>query len=144
MTSTDRSPHGTRAAATEGDLQGEAPLGSSEAARALRSPRRNRRSKGTPGDGRGAWVLALFALPFASIGIGVLVLWVVPMLYDWSRMLAWQPVPAQVVSAVLEKRRSSSSTTHGVAVVYRYEVAGTPYEGRRAALSGAFDNRGCG
>lgn len=142
MTSTDRSPQGTRAAAPEGDLQGEAPLGSSEAARALRSPRRNRRSKGTPGDGRGAWVLALFALPFASIGIGVLVLWVVPMLYDWSRMLAWQPVPAQVVSAVLEKRRSSGSTTHGVAVVYRYEVAGTPYEGRRAALSGAFDNLG--
>lgn len=141
MTSTDRSA-GPAGAPPQGDLPGAAFQGSSDTPRGPRPPERSRRSDGTPGAVSGAWLVGLFALPFACIGIGVLVLSVLPMLYDWSRMQLWQPVPAQVVSAVLDKRRSSGSTTHGVAVVYRYEVAGTLYEGRRAALSGAFDNLG--
>lgn len=142
MTSTDRSARQTGAPPEGAPSGAAAPGSSSDAARTPRSSQRSRPRNGTPGAGSGVWLLALFALPFASMGIGVLVLSVLPMLYDWSRMQLWQPVPAQVVSAVLDKRRSSGSTTHGVAVVYRYEVAGTRYEGRRAALSGAFDNLG--
>ena len=57
----------------------------------------------------GAWFLMLFALPFAAVGIGMLVLGVLPALYDWARMQSWHAVPAQVVSAQLHTHRGSKS-----------------------------------
>lgn len=91
---------------------------------------------------RGAWIIALFALPFASVGIAMLLLGLVPTLHDWYRMQSWLPVQAQVVSARLQAHQSSDSTTYSAAVRYRYEVGGTPYEGTRAALHTASDNVG--
>lgn len=90
----------------------------------------------------GSWWLVLFALPFAAVGVGMLLLGVVPTLYDWSRMQFWQPVQATLVSAQLNTSRSSKSTTYHVTARYRYQVAGREYEGERVAISSGGDNVG--
>jgi hypothetical protein len=107
-----------------------------------------RRSGGAGGHGaendqkKGSWFLMLFALPFSAVGIGALVLGVLPTLYDWSRMQFWQEVPAQVVSAELVSHRGSESTTYSVAAHYRYEVADVRYDGHRPAINTSADNVG--
>jgi len=88
------------------------------------------------------WVLALFALPFAAGGLGMLVLGVLPTLYDWGRMRVWTPVPATLTSASLETSRGRKSTTYGVSASYRYQVAGRDYEGQRVAIGSGHDNIG--
>ena len=55
----------------------------------------------------GLLVLALFAMPFAAAGLGILLFMTAPMVYDWARMQAWQSVPAQVDSATLQTHKSS-------------------------------------
>lgn len=88
------------------------------------------------------WVLALFALPFAAGGLGMLVLGVLPTLYDWGRMRVWTPVPATLTSARLETSRGRKSTTYGVSANYRYQLAGRDYEGQRVAIGSGHDNIG--
>ena len=90
----------------------------------------------------GGWLLGLFALPFAAVGVGMLLLSVLPTLYDWARMQWWQPVPATVVAARLETSRSSKSSSYTVKATYRYQVAGREYQGERVAISGGGDNVG--
>lgn len=90
----------------------------------------------------GAWVMGLFALPFAAGGVGMLLLGVLPTLYDWSRMQFWQPVHATLLAASLNSSRSSKSTSYNVTARYRYTVAGQVYEGERVAISGGGDNVG--
>lgn len=90
----------------------------------------------------GLWVMGLFALPFAAVGVGMLLLSVLPTLYDWSRMQFWQPVNATLLAANLNSSRSSKSTSYHVTARYRYEVAGRAYEGERVAISGGGDNVG--
>ncbi len=90
----------------------------------------------------GLWVMGLFALPFAAVGVGMLLLSVLPTLYDWSRMQFWQPVNATLLAASLNSSRSSKSTSYHVTARYRYEVAGRVYEGERVAISGGGDNVG--
>ncbi|WP_240515559.1 DUF3592 domain-containing protein [Acidovorax kalamii] len=90
----------------------------------------------------GLWVMGLFALPFAAVGVGMLLLSVLPTLYDWSRMQFWQPVNATLLAASLNSSRSSKSTSYHVTARYRYEVAGRAYEGERVAISGGGDNVG--
>lgn len=90
----------------------------------------------------GIWVMGLFALPFAAVGVGMLLLSVLPTLYDWSRMQFWQPVNATLLAASLNSSRSSKSTSYTVTARYRYEVAGKVYEGDRVAISGGGDNVG--
>ena len=90
----------------------------------------------------GLWVMGLFALPFAAVGVGMLLLSVLPTLYDWSRMQFWQPVNATLLAASLNSSRSSKSTSYHVTARYRYEVAGQAYEGERVAISGGGDNVG--
>lgn len=90
----------------------------------------------------GTWGLALFALPFAAVGLGMLLLGVLPTLYDWGRMQGWQPVQATLVSASLNASRGSKSTTYGVSASYRYQVAGRDYEGQRVAIGSGNDNVG--
>lgn len=104
---------------------------------------RGTRSASTAGQKRnGSWLLGLFALPFAAVGVGMLLLGVLPTLYDWSRMQFWQPAQATLVSAQLNTSRSSKSTTYHVTARYRYQVAGRAYEGNRVAISGGGDNVG--
>ena len=90
-----------------------------------------------------SWFLMLFALPFSAVGIGMLLLGVLPTLYDWSRMQFWHEVPARVVSAQLNTHRGSKSgSTYSVSVHYRYEVAGVAYDGHRPAINTLADNIG--
>lgn len=90
----------------------------------------------------GGWLLGLFALPFAAVGVGMLLLSVLPTLYDWARMQWWQPVPATLEAARLETSRSSKSSSYTVKASYRYQVAGREYQGDRVAISGGGDNVG--
>ncbi|MFP5444499.1 MAG: DUF3592 domain-containing protein, partial [Betaproteobacteria bacterium] len=88
-----------------------------------------------------SWFLMLFALPFSAVGIGMLLLGVLPTLYDWSRMQFWHEVPARVVSAQLNTHRGSKSgSTYSVSAHYRYEVAGVAYDGHRPAINTSADN----
>jgi hypothetical protein len=91
---------------------------------------------------RGNWVLALFALPFAGVGIGSLLLAVLPTLYDWTRMQSWQPVDATLVSAKLHTSRSKNSDTYSVTAHYRFELAGQQVHGSRVAINERSDNIG--
>ncbi len=105
--------------------------------------KKQRKAEATKGKEKtGSWVLALFALPFAAGGLGMLLLGVLPTLYDWGRMQGWQPVPATLTSASLNVSRGSKSTTYGVSASYRYQVAGRDYEGKRVAIGGGNDNVG--
>lgn len=99
------------------------------------SQKKRKRSAGT-------WVLALFALPFAGVGIGTLLLAVLPTLYDWTRMQSWQPVDATLVSATLHTHRSKNSNTYSVKASYRFQVAGQEAHGRRVAINERSDNIG--
>ncbi|MFY3384339.1 DUF3592 domain-containing protein [Paracidovorax sp. MALMAid1276] len=93
--------------------------------------------------GGGPWLLMLFAVPFAAVGIGMLLLGVLPTLYDWARMQSWNEVPARVVSAQLNTHRGSKSgNTYSVSAHYRYEVAGVAYDGFRPAINTSADNVG--
>lgn len=90
----------------------------------------------------GFWLATLFALPFAASGIGMLLLSVLPTLYDWSRMQFWQPVDATLLQAQLVTSRGSKSTTYRATAHYRFEWAGQPVQGQRAAISERSDNIG--
>lgn len=90
----------------------------------------------------GTWVLALFALPFAGVGIGALLLAVLPTLYDWTRMQSWQPVEATLVSANLHTSRSKNSNTYRVTASYRFQVTGQEVQGSRVAINEGSDNIG--
>lgn len=92
--------------------------------------------------GPGTWVLALFGLPFAAVGLGLLLLSVLPTLYDWSAMQGWQPVPATLASAETVASRGSKSTTYSVKAEYHYRVAGQEYTGHRVAIGSGSDNVG--
>ena len=92
---------------------------------------------------KGSWGMALFALPFAAVGLGMLLLGVLPMLYDGWRMQQWQPVSATLVSAQLHTHQGKKSgATYSVVAHYRYEVAGRPYESQRVAINDTADNAG--
>lgn len=92
----------------------------------------------------GRWLLTLFALPFAGVGIGMLLLSVLPTLYDWSRMQSWQPVDATLLSARLNVHTGTTrkSRTYNVSARYRFEMAGQSFEGQRVAISESADNIG--
>lgn len=89
-----------------------------------------------------SWFLILFSLPFAGVGIGILLFSITPTLYDWARMRSWQPVAAQVVAAELKTHSGDDSDTYSVLADYRYEVAGVAYQGTRVAIGAMADNIG--
>lgn len=102
----------------------------------LRKPLRN-----VPSARSGRWFATLFALPFAAGGIGMLLLSVLPTLYDWSRMQSWQPVDATLLSARLNEH-SGKSHTYSVSARYRFQMAGQRFESERVAISESSDNIG--
>ena len=92
---------------------------------------------------RGVWLMALFAVPFAVAGLAILLLLVVPAIYDGVRMQSWEPVPAQVELAFVQNHPASRwRTAYTVAVRYRYQFEGRRYEGTRASISARPDNIG--
>jgi hypothetical protein len=86
--------------------------------------------------------MTLFALPFAGIGIGMLLFLLLPMLREWHATQAWVPVEAYVTSANLESSRGSKSTTYRAVASFRYTWDGLDYTGSRIGLSKGADNIG--
>jgi hypothetical protein len=80
---------------------------------------------------------------FFSVGLGFLVLGMVPTVFDAMRMRQWEPVQAQVLEAWLTSSRSDGgNATSRAHARYRYEVAGRAYVGERVAVSNVADNLG--
>lgn len=89
-----------------------------------------------------SWFLALCGLPFFCIGAGLLVLSIVPTLFEATRMASWPETPGTLLQAQLISNRSSESTTYRVEAEYRYNVAGRSYNNNRTAIGAGSDNVG--
>lgn len=90
----------------------------------------------------GRIALLLFSLPFALVGLGTLVLAVIPNLYDWARMQSWQPVEATLLSADIKYGDADGTTTYNVVASYNYLYNGQRYQGSRIGISEKGDNIG--
>lgn len=88
------------------------------------------------------WPLFLFALPFAGVGVGVLLLSVLPSLMEWQSMKSWREVDAHLLQAELTVNRSDDSNTYEARARYRYSFAGLDYESKRVAITSGSDNVG--
>jgi uncharacterized membrane protein len=93
------------------------------------------------GDRAAAGCLALFALPFAGLGVFALYL-AVSTLWTWTRMQSWVEVPARIESLELEEHDGDDGSTYEVHATYRYSLDGRDYTGNRVAISGMADNIG--
>jgi Protein of unknown function (DUF3592) len=89
----------------------------------------------------GAGCLALFALPFAAVGVAALYL-VGSALLTWYDMRSWTEVRATLERLELEQHTGDDATTYEVAGRYRYRYGGRDYSGDRVAISGFADNIG--
>lgn len=89
----------------------------------------------------GLGCLALFALPFAGVGLfmGFLTMWSI---VDWYSMRSWVPVDAELVAVDLESSSGSDSTTYEVTASYRYAYGGRQYTGSRVGLHTGSDSIG--
>jgi hypothetical protein len=94
------------------------------------------------GQTSGRWFLLLFSLPFLGVGVGMLIFGVMPDLYEWQRMKAWQPVQAQVQAAAVKTIRGDDSTTYQATATYTYDYAGVHHSGSRVAIGSSADNIG--
>jgi hypothetical protein len=90
----------------------------------------------------GRLFLLLYSLPFTLVGLGMLFLAVIPNLYDWTRMQAWEQIDAQLISAELKSHPGDKSTTYEVVAAYRYLYQGQGYQGHRVGISEKSDNIG--
>lgn len=91
----------------------------------------------------GAIWLGAFGGIFFLVGLGFLLLAVVPTVVDSLRMRQWEPVAAQLVDARLQASRNSEGTiTHRVHATYRYVIDGQTHVGQRVAVSNTADNVG--
>lgn len=88
------------------------------------------------------WLLFLFALPFAGVGIGMLLFSVLPSLYEWQSMKSWQPVAAQLTHAELKTSRGDDSDTYQALARYQYRMNGVQYQGDRVGIMSGSDNIG--
>jgi hypothetical protein len=100
----------------------------------------NRTGKRT-GNRLGAGCLALFALPFAAVGVGAFA-WGALTLLDWRAASGWVEVPAELVNVTLEEHDGDDSTTYQTTATYRYEYAGRTYDNHRVAIDTGSDNIG--
>ena len=84
-------------------------------------------NKTSAGKKDGGWLVGLFALPFAGVGLGLLVMSVIPTLYQWSRMQHWQLATATLSHAYLQSHPGDDSTTYSVSASYTYTIDGVTY-----------------
>lgn len=91
----------------------------------------------------GSLFLALFALPFAAVGV-FMTGWVWHDVLESRRVLStWRVVPATVEAVELKTSRTSKGgTTYQATATYAYTYDGNVYRGERVGLSGGFDNIG--
>lgn len=95
-----------------------------------------------PNGKKRSWGLILFSLPFAAVGIGLLVFSIIPTFYDVLRMSSWPSTQAELVFAELDMQRSSKSTTYLARARYSYQINGVYYTNDRVAISKRSDNIG--
>ena len=94
------------------------------------------------GSRAGAGCLALFALPFAAVGVGAFV-WAGKTLLDWRAASGWAAVPAEIVNVELEEHEDDDgATTYKTTATYRYDYAGQTHTGHRVAIDFGSDNIG--
>src|SRR5688572_12050250 len=90
----------------------------------------------------GAGYLALFALPFAAVGVGAFA-WASLTVLDWRAASGWVEVPAELLSVELEEHEDDEgTTTYKTTATYRYDYAGQRYTGTRVAIDSGADNVG--
>lgn len=69
-----------------------------------------------------------------AIGTAILVLSIVPSLYDWTRMTGWTAEPATLIHAKLEAKADGQGDAHRVIGNYRYSYIGRSYVGHRMGI----------
>ncbi|MBT3193482.1 MAG: DUF3592 domain-containing protein [Verrucomicrobia bacterium] len=85
--------------------------------------------------------LALFALPFAGVGVGML--WLAINTVTQSRRASeWEEMPCEILSVDLQSSRGSDSTTYKCVARYAYHYNGKRYESDRVSFSKGADNIG--
>ena len=89
------------------------------------------------GDRAAAGCLALFALPFAAVGVFGLYL-ALSTLWTWTRTQSWVEVPAQIQSLDLEEHQGDDSTTYKVCATYRYSFTAAKTSAATALRSAAW------
>lgn len=89
----------------------------------------------------GAGCLALFALPFAAVGVGALGMfaWTIS---SWVSMQSWRETPARIDRVELVADDSGDSTTYRVEAEYAYGWEGREYRGDRVSMHTGSDNIG--
>ena len=81
--------------------------------------------------------LALFALPFAAVGVGMGV-WLASTILTYLNARSWVEAPARIVRTELKVQRDRKSTTYEVTAEYVYTYGDRKYTGHRVGLlSGA-------
>ena len=83
----------------------------------------------------------LFALPFAGVGVWMLVS-ITGTLLDARDMRGWSATEAELIRAGYETRSGDDSDTYEAYADYRYTYLGRPYAGSRVTTSSGGDNIG--
>lgn len=96
---------------------------------------------GAKGKEAGSGCLILFSLPFAGVGVGMVVL-IAHSLYAAWEASHWETCPATILSVNLREHHGDDSTTYSVEARYRYTYRSQTYEGDRVALDAGSDNFG--
>ena len=86
--------------------------------------------------------MLLFSLPFAGVGVGLLLFSLVPNLYDWQQMKSWPQVEGRLLEVDLIVNRDDEGSTYRATARYRYRFQGMDYTGERVAIMGGSDNIG--
>jgi len=89
----------------------------------------------------GSGCLALFALPFAGVGVGMLWL-AIPTVAQSRAAAEWVETPCKILSAEMEVSRGSDSTSYKCVARYSYQFNGRGYESERVSFSKGSDNIG--
>ena len=87
---------------------------------------------------KGRLLMLLFALPFASGGLGILIFSVIPSLYEWHDMNSWPQVDAHLQSAGV----NDDGDTYQAIARYSYRYQAQNYTSERVAIIGGSDNIG--
>ena len=87
------------------------------------------------------WPLLLFSLPFLSVGIGFLLISILPTLYLAIVVPQWDRVPATILSTNLEVSYGDGTTYQAVAQ-YKYQINNQDYVNDKVGFSRGNDNIG--
>jgi hypothetical protein len=91
---------------------------------------------------RKRWVLVLFSLPFAGVGIGFLFWGVIPSIWESRQMQGWELGYAQLIDAGVRTHYSDDGETYQAYATYTYEFIGQHYRGERVGINTGSDNVG--